>query len=59
MTNRVLQAIGDGRRAVDERTGDVIATRQVYDQKEYVRKACTVNKLVAAKATKATKEPAS
>lgn len=58
MTNRVLAAIGDGRRAIAAHTYGkdgrvVIATRQVYDVKESVRKAYTVNKLVPVKA----KEP--
>ena len=48
--NRIRDAIGTARRAVDPgRGGQVIATRQVYDVKEHVRKACTVNKLVPAK----------
>jgi putative phage-type endonuclease len=33
MTNRVLVAIGDGRRAVDERSGEAIATRSVSHPK--------------------------
>lgn len=55
MTNRMLAAIGSGRRAVRAGTaGDpagahVIATRQVYDVRGHVRKASTVNKLVPAK----------
>jgi putative phage-type endonuclease len=33
LTNRVLQAIGDGRRAVDERTSEHIATRSASEPK--------------------------
>jgi putative phage-type endonuclease len=60
MTNRLREVMGNGRRAVAARTwgsdGDriVIATRQVYDVKESVRKAYTVNKLVPARAPKET-----
>ena len=51
--NRIRDAIGTARRAVDPgRGGQVIATRQVYDVKESVRKAYTVNKLVAARQPK-------
>jgi putative phage-type endonuclease len=53
--NRLRQLLGDGRRITDERTGEVIATRQVYDVKEHTRKACTVDKLVPAKASKGDK----
>jgi putative phage-type endonuclease len=52
MTNRILALIGDGHRAVDCRTGDVIATRQVYPVKESVRRGYTVRKLVPARAPK-------
>jgi putative phage-type endonuclease len=33
LSNRVLEAIGDGRRAVDERTGEPIATRSASEPK--------------------------
>lgn len=54
MTNRMREAMGSARRAVTVRTvaGEsrqvVIATRQVYDVAESVRKGYTVDKLVAA-----------
>src|SRR5260221_1388643 len=50
MTNRVLAAIGSGRKAVTWR-GEHIATRQVYDlpEKTITRKASTVRKLVPAR----------
>lgn len=51
MTNRMFQAIGTGRRALDP-DGQVVATRQVYDVKAHVRKASTVNKLVPPRAAK-------
>lgn len=47
--NRIRERLGSGRRAVDPRTGDVVATRQVYDVKEHVRSASHVDKLVIAK----------
>jgi hypothetical protein len=47
--NEIRQAIGSGRRALDP-DGRVVATRQVYPVKAHMRKACTVNKLVPAKA---------
>jgi putative phage-type endonuclease len=52
MTNRVLAAIGGGRCAVEANTDKQVAARQVYDVKESVRKAYTVNKLVPARAPK-------
>jgi putative phage-type endonuclease len=56
MVNRMLDAIGDGHRAVDSRTGQVIASRQVYPVKEAVRKGYTVRKLVPARAPKESTE---
>jgi hypothetical protein len=52
--NRMRQLLGSGHRLVSAITGDVIATRQVYDlaAKTIERKACTVDKLVAAKPKK-------
>jgi hypothetical protein len=47
--NRLRQLLGNGRRIVSAHTGDVIATRQVYDVKEHVRKASHVDKIVPAK----------
>lgn len=52
MTNRLLAAIGGGRRAIEANTDKPVAARQVYDVKESVRKAYTVNKLVPARAPK-------
>lgn len=49
--NEIRQAIGSGRRALDP-DGRPVATRQVYDVKAHVRKACTVNKLVSARPAK-------
>jgi putative phage-type endonuclease len=49
--NRIRARLGDGRRALGP-DGQVVATRQVYDVKEHVRKACTVNKLVPARTAK-------
>ena len=49
--NRIRARLGDGRRVLDP-DGQIIATRQVYDVKEHVRKACTVNKLVPARTAK-------
>lgn len=51
--NRLRLLLGDGHRITDERTGEVIARRDVYPVKEHVRKATTVDKLVPVKA----KEP--
>ena len=51
MTNRLLQAVGSARRALDP-AGEVVATHQVYGVKEHVRKASTVNKLVPARTAK-------
>jgi hypothetical protein len=47
--NRLRLLLGDGHRITDRLTGEIVATRQVFDQREYVRKACTVDKLVPAK----------
>ena len=52
MVNRMIAVIGDGHRATDVRTGEVVASRQVYPVKESVRKAYTVRKLVPARAPK-------
>lgn len=53
MTNRLRAAMGSARRAVSrDDLGRVIATRQVYEQRESVRKACTVDKIVPAKPKK-------
>jgi len=49
--NRIRARLGDGRR-VFAPDGQAVATRQVYDVKEHVRKACTVNKLVPARTAK-------
>jgi putative phage-type endonuclease len=49
--NEIRAALGNGRRALGP-DGQLVATRQVYDVKEHVRRACTVNKLVPAKAAK-------
>lgn len=49
--NEIRHAIGSGRRALDA-DGQLVATRQVYDVKAHMRKACTVNKLVPAKTAK-------
>lgn len=46
--NRIRARLGDGRRVLGP-DGQPVATRQVYDVKEHVRKACTVNKLVPAR----------
>ncbi len=40
------ERMGSARRAVDLRTGEVIARRDVYDVREHVRKAATVDKVV-------------
>jgi putative phage-type endonuclease len=50
MTNRVLQQMGGARTAIEAGTGLKLAGRQVYDMKESTRKACTVSKLVPARA---------
>jgi putative phage-type endonuclease len=52
--NRLRQLLGTGNRLVSAHTGEVIATRQVYDlaAKTIERKACTVDKLVPARARK-------
>ena len=47
--NRLRLLLGDGHRITDERTGEVIARRDVYPVKEHVRKATTVDKLVPVK----------
>jgi putative phage-type endonuclease len=52
MTNRVLAEMGSARTAVEAATGAKVAGRQVYDVKESVRKAYTVNKLVIARGSK-------
>lgn len=44
--NRIRAQLGAGRRAVDRRSGDVIAIRQVYPVRAHTRKAATVDKLV-------------
>lgn len=49
--NRIRVRLGDGRRVLGP-DGEAVATRQVYDVKEHVRKACTVNKLVPARTAK-------
>jgi len=48
--NKLRQLLGDGHRVVDARSGELVATRQVYDVKEHVRKKSTTDKLVPAKA---------
>jgi putative phage-type endonuclease len=52
--NRLRLLLGDGHRITDERTGEVIARRDVYPVKEHVRKATTVDKLVPVKAKEIT-----
>jgi putative phage-type endonuclease len=52
LTNKILAQMGNGRRAVEANTGQIVASRQVYDVKESVRKAFTVRKLVPAKQAK-------
>jgi hypothetical protein len=49
--NRLRKLLGSGHRIVSAHTGDVIATRQVYDlaPRTIERSACTVDKLVPAK----------
>ena len=47
--NRLRLLLAGGHRITDARTGEVVATRQVYDVREHVRKATTVDKLVPAK----------
>jgi hypothetical protein len=47
--NRLRLLLGDGHRITDERTGEVIARRDVYDVKEHTRKGCRVDKLVQVK----------
>jgi putative phage-type endonuclease len=49
--NRLRQLLGNGRRITSIHTGEVIATRQVYDlaPRTIERSACTVDKLVPAK----------
>lgn len=44
--NRIREQLGAGHRAVDRRTGQVVAVRQVYPVREHTRKASTVDKLV-------------
>jgi putative phage-type endonuclease len=48
--NRIRARLGNGRRVVAP-DGEAVATRQVYDVKEHLRKASKVDKLVPAKAT--------
>jgi len=47
--NRLRLLLGDGHRITDERSGEVIARRDVYDVKEHTRKGCHVDKLVPVK----------
>ena len=47
--NRLRLLLGDGHRITDERTGEVIARRDVYPVKEHTRKASLVDKLVPVK----------
>lgn len=49
--NRIRARLGDGRRVLDP-SGQLVASRQVYDVKEHTRKAATVNKIVPARAKK-------
>lgn len=56
--NRLRQHLGSGHRVTD-RAGQVIARRDVYDQKEYLRKASHVDRIVPVypKAEKETPKP--
>ena len=47
--NRLRLLLGDGHRITDERTGEVVARRDVYPVKEHTRKASLVDKLVPVK----------
>jgi putative phage-type endonuclease len=47
--NRLRLLLGSGHRITDERTGEVIARRDVYDVKPHARKGCRVDKLVQVK----------
>jgi putative phage-type endonuclease len=56
MTNRVLQAIGTGRRAIEAGTGHVIATRSVYPERRIATAALRQDYPDAAKACEVTRD---
>lgn len=56
MTNRVLQAIGTGRRAIEAGTGQVIATRSVYPERRIATAALRQDYPDAAKACEVTRD---
>jgi putative phage-type endonuclease len=52
MENRLRLAMGTGRKAVDIRTGEPVATRTVYDRKPYTVQGGQVDRLTPAKEKK-------